>query len=305
MNNFFSLRDFKNIYAGQLQIKEIYLGAQKIYSSLVLSVIINNPFPSEVDLSSITIFDTNTNKVYYDGSELMGTENFAVECSVDGFYANYSIDTSEEGKVTMTIDIKASDRELYVEINNQTDQIFEYRVYINNNGNYIEHTSSTSEVFSIPYGASAGISYHSSLTVEISPQDYWPTYTENSRVNITVTKANSDYLCQASIYSNIDLCPEGSAEDWFPAYTTVTLYFRGEIIYQEYLSIENQYGGQLFSFDEGIYCSDVPQQGDFICTIIYEDTYPDHPRTWEFNNSVDFTVWEDSKEISIYINVNE
>ena len=305
MNNFFSLQDFKNIYAGQFQIKEIYLGAQKIYSFLVLSVIINNPFPSEVDLSFITIFDTNTNKVYYDGSELMGTEDFAVECSVDGFYANYNIDASEEGKVIMTIDIKASDRELYVEINNQTDQIFEYRVYIDNNGNYIEHTSSTSKVFSIPYGASVGISYRSSLIVEISPQDYWPIYTENLRVKITVTKAKNDYLCGASINSNIDLCPEGAAEDWFPAHTTVTLYFRGEIIYQEYLSIENQYGGQLFSFDEGIYCSDAPQQGDFTCTIIYEDTYPDMPQTYEFSNSVDFTVWEDSNEISIYINVNE
>lgn len=306
MNNFFSLQDFKDIYAGQFQIKEIYLGTQKIYSSqpLILSVIINNPFPSEVDPSFITIFDRDTGRIYYDGSELMGTEDFAVDCSVDGFYANYRIDTSEEGKVIMKIDIKASDRILSINLDNNTDMNFGYSILVKYNGKQIEYTGYNSEEYVIPYDAEVSINYMPNFDVMISPYDYWEKYTNNSIVYITVIKYTGDYLCHAAIKSNINLCPKGQAEDWFPSYTTITLYFRGEIIYQDYLSIENQYGGELFYFDENVSCPDTPKQGDLTCSIIYEDPYPDNPHIIEFSNSVDFTVWEDLREISITINVD-
>jgi hypothetical protein len=67
-------KKIKDIFLGERQIKKVYLGTKEIYSSLTLSIIINNPFSEEVDSSLITIYDKLTHRIYYNGDSLDGTE---------------------------------------------------------------------------------------------------------------------------------------------------------------------------------------------------------------------------------------
>lgn len=296
-------KKIKDIFLGERQVKKVYLGTKEIYSSLTLSIIINNPFSEEVDNSLINVYDKLTYRIYYNGDSLDGTEQFDVSCEVKGFYVEYNIDTSQKNTVIITIEVKASNRDLYIVLDNHTDEYFEYTIRIKKDNQTEECVGSNSQLYSIPYGAYVDITYASDLEVSIS-QDLWYEYKENSTVYITVQQYTGGYLCQASIYSNVDLCPEGSEEEWFPSYTTITLYFKNEIIYQQSVTSGYGNGGNLFTFEDLIYCPEPPEDGDFTCSIIYEDPCPDMPQTYEFSNSIELAFWE-GQSVSIRINVNE
>lgn len=195
---------------------------------------------------------------------------------------------------------------LHVILKNYSEKYFEYTVSIRNNGTTVSYTSHETQTYEIPYGAEVRINYSAQDLEVILQQSFWPSFTQNQDTIITVKQLQCSYSCAALIEkTKIDLCPSGQAEEWFPSYTTVTLYFKGEIIYQSTLSEENRYGGELFYYGDSYGITGTPQQGDFTCSIVYEDPYPDMPHTIEFSNSVSFDIWEEAKEVQIIISVNE